>query len=389
MEEKKGFWQIVRRCFVGYASEPVYWVGFFLLPLFLFFFLGSLMKEGLPEKIPAAIVDMDHTSISRMTTENLASMQLVDLVASCESYSAARDKMQRGEVFGYFVIPRNFQQDLLAGRGPTITFYTNMTYFVPGSLLYKTFKTTAVYLKAGVVMEVAQDLGISDDLVKGMLMPINIDAHGIGNPWLNYTYYLCNSFMPGCLQLMILIMTTFTLGQNVKYGRTKLLMEMGGGSIFKVVGGILLPQTVIWILLSLMLESWMFGWNGYPMNGSWFWITLSMIMYVLACQGLGVTLYAAIPNLRLAVSASALIGILTFSLAAYSFPYESMYPAIGIFSWILPARYNFLIYIDQALNGREIYYSRLWYVAYIIFMVLPIPLMWRIKRDYQKPVYMP
>ena len=66
-----------------------------------------------------------------------------------------------------------------------------------------------------------------------------------------------------------------------------------------------------------------------------------------------------------------------------------MYPAMGIFSWILPIRYNFLIYIDQALNGREIFYSRVWFVAYIVFMVLPIFTVWRLKKEFAKPVYTP
>ena len=66
-----------------------------------------------------------------------------------------------------------------------------------------------------------------------------------------------------------------------------------------------------------------------------------------------------------------------------------MYPAVGIFSWILPMRYQFLIYMDQALNGLDIYWSRIWFVAYIVFMLLPLTLLWRIKRAYRQPVYVP
>ena len=40
-----------------------------------------------------------------------------------------------------------------------------------------------------------------------------------------------------------------------------------------------------------------------------------------------------------------------------------MYGGIAIFSYIVPIRYYFLIYIDQALNGIPIYYSRFYYVA--------------------------
>ena len=125
------------------------------------------------------------------------------------------------------------------------------------------------------------------------------------------------------------------------------------------------------------------------MHGSWFWLTLSEVMYVLACQGMAFFFFGILPNLRMSLSVSALIGVLSFSIAAFSFPVESMYPAIGIFSWILPVRYNFMIYIDQALNGWDIYYSRIWFIAYIVFMLLPFTVAWNIKRQFNHPVYAP
>ena len=137
------------------------------------------------------------------------------------------------------------------------------------------------------------------------------------------------------------------------------------------------------------MESWLFKYNAYPMNGSWLWITLSEVMFVVATQGFALFIFCLLPNLRLSLSICALTGILSFSIAAFSFPYESMYPAIGILSWILPVRYNFLIYIDQALNGIDIYYSRVWFVAYIVFMLLPLPLLPRLRRCMARPVYVP
>ena len=125
------------------------------------------------------------------------------------------------------------------------------------------------------------------------------------------------------------------------------------------------------------------------MHGSWLWITLSELMFVLAFQGFALFLFGVLPNLRMSLSVSALLGILSFSIAAFSFPVESMYDAIGIFSWIIPTRYNFLIYIDQALNGIDVYYSRIWFVAYIIFMLLPFTFIWNIKKNMAKPVYAP
>ncbi|MCH5228071.1 MAG: ABC transporter permease [Muribaculaceae bacterium] len=373
--------QIVRR--------PIYWVAFFALPLFCFVFLTSLMQEGLPSQVPAAMIDKDGSALSRKVTQNLGGMQMVDLKESCNSYTEARHLMQKGDIFGFFLIPENFERDLMSGRKPVITFYTNMTYFVPASILFKTFKTTALYTKAGVTMTVLESVGASPGEIAPLLMPINIQARGIHNPGLNYAIYLCNSFIPGVLELMIFLVTCFSLGQEIKYGTSVKLLQMADGSIVKALFAKLLPQTIIWIVIAIFMEAWLFGINGYPVYGSWFWLTVSEIMFVLACQGWAIFFFGILPNLRLSLSASALLGILAFSVAAFSFPVESMYGAISIFSWILPVRYNLLIYIDQALNGIPIYYSRVWFVAYIVFMILPFTLLWRIKREMAKPVYAP
>lgn len=384
-----GFKAIFVRSVLQIVRRPIYWVAFFFLPLFIFLMMSSLMSEGLPFQVPAAIVDKDGSSVSREVSQTLAGMQLVDVRKTCNSFTEARHDMQKGDIFGYFLIPENFQQDLLSGRKPEITFYTNMTYFVPATMLLKTFQATALYTKAGITMNVLEAVGATPDQVTPLLLPVNIEARAIHNPGLNYAIYLCNSFEPCVLQLMIFLVTCFSLGQEIKYGTSMKLIRMAGGSTIKALAAKLMPQTIIWMVIAIFMEAWLFKINGYPVYGSWFWLTLSELMFVLACQGMALFFFGLFPNLRLSLSISALTGILSFSIAAFSFPVESMYPAVGIFSWIVPTRYNFLIYIDQALNGIDIYYSRIWFVAYIVFMLLPLLLVRRIGKCMEKPVYAP
>ncbi|MCM1491251.1 MAG: ABC transporter permease [Muribaculum sp.] len=384
-----GFQQIFKRSVLQLVRRPIYWVAMFILPIGLMLLLTNMMQDGLPSKVPAAIVDKDGTSLSRGITQNLGSMQMIDLQASCNSYTEARHKMQSGEIFGFFMIPENFEKDLLSGKGPVITFYTNMTYYVPASLLFKSFKTTALMSKAGIMLNVAESLGLPADQVMPMLQPVNIVTRGLGNPGLNYAIYLCNSFVPCVFQLMIMLMVCFALGQEQKYGDSVHLLRLARGNIYKAVVAKILPQTIGWWVMIIMMESWLFRWQGYPMHGSWWWLTFSELMFVVACQGMAVFFFGLFPNLRLSLSACSLLGILSFSLAAFSFPAESMYGSIAIFSYLMPIRYNFLIYIDQALNGIDIYYSRWWYFAYMVYILLPLTVLWRIRRSFSHPVYVP
>ena len=388
-ELKSGAWAIMVRSMVQIVRRPLMWVAMIGLPLFLILFVTSMFEKGLPTRIPAAIVDRDGTAMSRSVTQTLGSMQMVDMKMQANSFSEARHAMQEGKIYGYFLIPENFEADLLAGRGPAISFYTNMVYYVPGTLLFKTFKSTAVFTKAGLAAEVANAAGQNPEELAPVMQPVNIVSRPIGNPLLNYGIYLCNSFVPCILQLMIMLVTCFSLGQEIKYGTSVRLMRMAKGSVFRAVYAKLFPQTVIWWVIAVFMESWLYKWNHYPMHGTWLWMTMSELMFVLACQGFGVFLFGMLPNLRLSLSVSALLGILSFSIGAFSFPIESMYGGVAIFSYIVPVRYNFLIYIDHALNGLPLYYSRWWFVAYIVFMLSPLITLRRTRKAFCKPVYVP
>ena len=114
-----------------------------------------------------------------------------------------------------------------------------------------------------------------------------------------------------------------------------------------------------------------------------------MLLLVMATQSFAVFIVEIIPNLRLAMCIVSLTGILCFSIAGFSFPVEKMYGAVGIFSYIVPIRYYFLIYIDQALNGIPLYYSRFYYAALLAFLLLPVLGMGRLRKHMENPVYVP
>lgn len=50
------------------------------------------------------------------------------------------------------------------------------------------------------------------------LQPIVIDTHPLNNPWLNYSVYLCNTFAPGVLMLLIFMITVYSIeGVHQRY----------------------------------------------------------------------------------------------------------------------------------------------------------------------------
>lgn len=380
---------VIKREIKILSARPAYLMGLVVIPVALALFFIALLSPGLPLQVPAGIVDMDNTPMSREISRNLSATELVDFTRSYNSFNEAMDGVQRGEVMGFFIIPENFEREAVAGRGPALSFYSNLTYYVPGSLVFKGFKTMSVTTSGKIVRTGLMDKGVSSDLAGVALQPLALDIHPLGNPWISYAYYLGPSFIIGCIGLMAIIMTIFSLTQEIKRGTSPQLYAAAGNRLGVALFGKLLPQTVILLIVALFCHSLMFHWNHYPMYGSEWNMILGLFLFVVACQSFGVIVVSVIPNPRLALSIGSLVSILTFSIAAFSFPVEAMYGAIGIFSYILPVRYYFLIYLDQALNGIPLYFSRFWYIGLLCFPVVAVLLSPLNRRWMRRPVYVP
>ena len=378
--------RLIKRELRRLTSRKIYIFMMLIVPLGCSFFLLNLMNEGLPLKVPVGMVDLDHSSLSRKVGRSLSASELIDISSD---FHSAMEKVRSGEIYGFFLIPRDFQKKAIGGSTPTLSFYSNMAIFVPGSLSYKGFKTIAVTTSGGIVKTTLVGAGADETTAGSLIQPMVIRTHPLNNPWTNYAIYLCQSFIPCLLALIVLLVTVFSICQEHKTGSSVEWLREAGGNMAMALLGKLLPQTLIFTAVGVALQSVMFGYLHFPLNNHPLHMILAMFLLVAACQGFAVFITEMLPNLRIALSVMSLTGILCFSIAGFSFPVEKMYGGVAIFSYLVPIRYYFLIYIDQALNGIPIYYSRLYYIALLIFMLLPALSLRRLKKQCINPVYVP
>ncbi len=372
-----------------FLARPMMWAVMVAVPIGCTLFFLSLMHEGLPKQVPAGMVDMDHSSLSRSITRQLTAGELVSIDRDYESFNRALADVRSGQIFGFFVIPADFERDVFAGRTPTLDYYSNMTFFIPGTLAFKGFKTVAVTSAGGVLKATLTSTGLDGEQTDALLQPVVIDASGIGNPWTNYTYYLIPSFVTALLALMIMLSTCYTITMEIKYGTSKEWLRTANGNILTALAGKLLPQTVIFWMAGLAIGSIMFGYSHFPMAGDMWGMAFGLLLFVPATQGIGLLVSSLLPNPRLSLSVVSLLGILTFSFAGFSFPVEQMYGAIGVFSYLVPTRYYFLIYVNTALNGFPLYYVRWCFVALALFVPISILFVRKLKKALLNPVYVP
>lgn len=387
MSQNTGMWVVfVRECKRIISSKICIW-GMVVAPLLTFGILMYMMHEGLPTKIPIAVVDLDNSSTSRSLVRQLDAFAKTNIEFKSLSFQEARTSMERAQVYGIFTIPRDFAKDAVSGDRPKIVFYTNNAFLISGSLLFQDMKMISVLASASVGLKMGEAQGYTEGQLMPVLQPIVIDAHVIGNPMLNYSVYLNNVMIPGVIFLILSMFTISAFGAEVKSGTGKKLLELAGGSKMKAVIGKLLPYTILFFILSLFFMSVMYGYNHFPLNSGFWPMCVAYIFLILAAQGFGLILLGVFINYRLALSGASLLGMISFSITGFSFPSIAMSPMLYGLSFLFPLRHFFLIYVDQALNGIAMGYSAYHYAALLGFFLVGLLFTGRIGSFLYKDIY--
>lgn len=363
--------RIAKRELRRWAASPIYFFCMLVAPALCVVFFLSLMRDGLPTDMPIAVVDLDGSANSRNLIRQLDAFEQTRVVAKTVSFDEARREMQKGNVYGIFYIPKNFGVDAVSGKQPRLSFYTNATYLIAASLLFRDMKTMSVLAGASVGLQTGLAKGFTNDQIMARLQPIVIDTHPIGNPWLNYSVYLNNTLLPGVLQLMIFLVTVFSIGSEIKQATSRKWLRKGNNSIAVSLLGKLLPQTVVFTVVAFMCCAALYGFNSFPLNSGWGPMLSAIFLLVVASQAVGVFMIGVLPTLRLGLSFASLFGMIAFSIVGFSFPVLGMDPTLQALSNLFPLRHYFLIYVDQALNGRDLFYSWTEYAWLVGFLILP------------------
>lgn len=371
------------------ASDPVYWFCMVLAPLFCYVFFTSMMASGLPDDMPLGVVDNDRTTTSRQLVRNLDAFQQTRVAACYPSVSDARRAVQRGEIYGFYYIPEGTTRKAQRQEVPTVSFYTNYSYLVAGSLLYRDMRMMSELVSGAATRTVLYAKGATEKQAMAYLQPVVTDMHAINNPWLNYNVYLSNTLLPGMLMLFIFMVTVYGIGTEIKQGTAREWYTLARGSMLRALAGKLLPQLAVFLLMGTLCIIYLYGVLKFPCHCGLPVMIGIMSLFVLAAQGLGVLMIAALPTLRMGLSFASLWGVISFSISGMSYPVMAMHPTLQGLAWLFPLRHYFLLYVNCALDGYEVLNAWPYVAALAGFALLPLCLLGRLKNVLLNYKYLP
>ena len=372
---------VIRRELRLMRQRPVYLLASVGVMTFCMIFFLTLLRDRIPQDLPVGVVDLDESSLSRNFIRQLDATRIGETVGF-SSYTEARKALQTGKISSFCVIPEGFYSDVLSNRQPVLTMYVNTLYFVGGALSYKELLTLANLSSGAVQREVLRAKGPDDGSIMAQIQPIVIDSHNIGNPAADYRAFLCNALIPGVLETIIILVTVYALGSELKYGTSRHLLEKAGGSMTAAMIGKLIPYTVLFTMMGIICDLILYDWMRVPMAGSIWNMFLGTFLLVLASEAVAFFIVGTLPVLRLSLSISALYSMLAFSLAGFSLPVEAMPPYIQGLSAAFPLRHFYLMYVQEGIfgSGFEGWYTQV--IALMCFLALPPLVYRRLQKAY-------
>lgn len=382
---KTSVFRVLRRELRRIWHNPRYLIIMTLGIVFTFVFFATVTKEGQPKKLSVAVVDMDGSYLSRRICHEINATQGVSVKTVYNNHSEARKAMQRGEIFAFYEIPQGTYNDLLQFRSPHFVLYVNSAYMLAGTLSYKQLATMGMLATGAVQREVYRKKGYSDDEIMGLIQPVEYDTRNIGNPWINYGNYLMTTLIPAVIAFIVLMHTSYVISRERQERTLRNWLRRAKGNALYALIGKMLPYTVWYSFLCLLANLVMFGFMGFPLEGSWMLMVVNSILLVVAAQCAGCFIAGSIPDPPLAMGISAIYSAMSFSLSGFSFPVESMPTFFYSFSWLYPIRHYYLNFCDIAIFGNG--FSHCWprFCALMAFGVLTIAgafmLRWQMQRE--------
>lgn len=384
---QKGLWAILKREAIRMLSRPIYFVSVLIIPLATIVFFATYLSDGLPIQLPIAVVDLDNTGTSRQVIRQAEATPRSKIVMHLNSFHDADKAMREGKIYAFFLIPKDFQADLLAGRQPEVPFYTENCHFISGSLLMQDLMTVLNTVSAGVNMKTRIAKGENASSIMGSIQPIATDIHIIGNPTMNYAFYLATILLPGVICILVLVVTVYSFGSEMKQRSSREVIRMAQGNMWNVILGKSLPYTLVFTILMIFSDIVMWKYMHMPYGENIGLVILASLLCVFANQAIGICIVGLVPILRDALSISACYGTLGLTFSGLTYPALAMLPAVRPYTLIYPIHHYYTVYTTVQLNGLGFSDCFGAFIGFLILSLLPLLTIRNLKKAYIEQNY--
>jgi ABC-2 type transport system permease protein len=360
---------------------------FFLLSLLVPAILMLIFGFGLSldvENIPLAIIDYDHSALSREYADKFVHSRYFDFKGYTRDERSVDRLLTGAAIRAAIVIPKDFERQILSGQPATVQTLLDGTF---------PFRSTATKgyvraINASMSVEVSaryisQARGIPPEEALRTVQPVTLQVRYLYNQSVKSIW----SIAPKLIMVILIIAPPFMTALGV-------VREKESGSIYNIYSstvsrgefliGKLVPYVGISVFNAIALWVLAMAVFGAPFKGGPLFFCGASMLYVICTTGIGVVVSTFARTQIAAMVATAVLTVVPAVLySGVLIPVTSLSPTAGIVAHLLPAMYFTNIVLGAFLKGTGlsilwpevlvlgVYATGLFTIGYLLFRKRP------------------
>lgn len=323
------------------------------IPLLGILCLWWLFSAGLPRQLPVAIVDQDHSQLSRMLTRQLKANPVTEPRSFTDLPSAVA-AMQQAQVYAVVVFPHEMKKDLLTGHKPTIDVRYNSQFLLVGKLL-----SSQIQLSLGDgLLQVAglKQLmtGTPKSQVAVNLSPVKSQTTALFNRNNNYIGFLVPPVLVALWQLLSMLVMANSLNRELHLNAAQ---SEGGISNRltehfwpKVLAKILLFSPILMLQGGFIL-AWLYLYLALPFAGSLALLLVAQLFMLLAVWSLVLFIFVLMRDSARVISFCTALFAPAFAFMGITFPTHEMPQLAQWWRLIMPSSHYIESHVSVVSYG--------------------------------------
>ena len=173
--------------------------------LYAFYYPTPYINQTV-SKVPVAVVDLDHTAMSRDLIRMASAAQQIEVKSIYSEMNEAEAAMAREEIYGFMVIPEDMEKNIRAKEQVTMNIFTHGAYVMLHGAIGTAFSTCALTVGAtNKVKQIALGKKVPSAKAIAMRDPIPLSIQTMFNSSGSYSNYVVPSVLVLILQQTLVI----------------------------------------------------------------------------------------------------------------------------------------------------------------------------------------
>lgn len=326
------FWQLMLAELKAIFADKAIVVTLFGGVLFYSVLYPLPYLQQVPTEQKVVVVDHDNSSLSRLVTRHADASAKINILANLGSIDEAETWINQGKAHGLLVIPANFRRDLLLGKGATLSYGGDASYFLIYSAVAEGLVAAGLDASKQVQLIGLLARGQNPQLAEQSVNSININSVPAFNPSLGYTPYV----IPGLFLLILhqtLLIGTGILGAG-QWRRPGYWQHATPSVLVFVRLSVFL---LIYSVFSCFYLGYCFYWYQVSVVATIMEVGLFMLPFLLATGALGIVMSSLFARRDLPTQVYLLMSMPVLFVSGFVWPIALIPEPLVMISQVIPA----------------------------------------------------